>query len=441
MESQNHKNFYPNTLELIKETANQLSKDYPDQKLFNNTIEKLLKPARVIKKDLEIESDSGEKLTFMALRSQHNNALGPYKGGIRFHPDLYEDEVKALSTLMSLKCALAGIPFGGGKGGIKVNPKLLSKNELRLLSIAYSREFAGHFGKFLDVPAPDVNTNGKIMSWMLEGFRKKTGDNSPATFTGKPVELGGSLGRIQATGFGGVAVLRVYAEKENLVPAETSVAVQGFGNVGYWFAKLAQDEGYKIVAISDSTGAIINKDGLDIDKYKDLKDKHRSFKNAIEITGDELKTNEDLLTMDVDVLVPSALEDVITSKNMKKIQAKVIIETANGPTTSEAEKYLTENGVDVIPDILCSAGGVVTSYFEWYQNIHSETWSEEKVLDKLDQYMRTAFLSAYQIKQEKEIPYKFAASYIAVKRIIDTMMNGKQESKTISKLKTSSETA
>ena len=423
----NHKSFYSNTIKLIDETAEILVLEYPEKKLFNKNINRLKKPTNVIKNKLRIESDNGEKLTFQAFRSQHNNALGPYKGGIRFHPDLDEDEVKALSTLMSLKCALSSIPFGGGKGGIKVNPKELTNNELKKLSLAYAETFSDHFGKFLDVPAPDVNTNGQIMSWMLEGFGNKTGDNSPATFTGKPLEIGGSLGRIQATGFGGVVILKGYAQKQNLIPSETRIAVQGFGNVGYWFAKLAQDEGFKIVAISDSSGAIINDNGLDIDAYKELKDKYRSFKKVAEIVGTELKRNEDLLTMNVDILVPSALEDVITSDNMEKIQAKAIIETANGPTTSEAEYYLTQKGVDIIPDILCSAGGVITSYFEWYQNIHAETWLEEKVLEELDVYMRNAFLAVYKVKQEKNLSYRHAASYIAVKRIVDEMIAEKPE--------------
>ena len=218
------------------------------------------------------------------------------------------------------------------------------------------------------------------MIWLLEGFAEKTGDVSPATFTGKPVQNGGSLGRIQATGFGGVVILKSYAEKNGLTPSKTSVAIQGFGNVGYWFAKLAQKEGFKIVAISDSSGAIIDANGLDVQELKNDKVQYGSLKKAAFQNGWEIKTNQDLLTMDVDILVPSALEDVITSENMEKIQAKAIIETANGPTTSEAEKYLNKKGVEIIPDILCSAGGVITSYFEWYQNIYSESWSEEKVL-------------------------------------------------------------
>lgn len=423
MTNNNNKLFYSNTLKLIDETAELLIADYQDKKQFREIIQQLKQPDKVIKKEIKIKSDTGETLSFNAFRSQHNNALGPYKGGIRFHPDLYEDEVKALSTLMSMKCALAGIPFGGGKGGIKVDPKKLSDNELKNLSITYAREFAHYFGKHLDVPAPDVNTNGQIMSWMLEGYSEMTGDNSPATFTGKPIQNGGSLGRIQATGFGGVAILKAYAEKNALTPSETSIAVQGFGNVGYWFAKLARDAGFRIVAISDSSGAIIDKDGLDIDKFKNLKDQYGSFRKAAKQIGVEIKTNQDLLKMDVDILVPSALEDVITIDNMKNIQAKIIIETANGPTSSAAGKYLTQKGIDIIPDILCSAGGVITSYFEWYQNIHSETWSVHKVLDELEKYMQNAFSAVYAIKKEENLSYKHAASYIALKRIVDAMLD------------------
>ena len=429
MENNTKGQFYSNTLEIIDETSKLLISDYQNKNKFIKIIDRLKKPDRVIKKELEITSDNGESLMFTALRSQHNNTHGPYKGGIRFHPDLYEDEVKALSTLMSLKCSLSGIPFGGGKGGIKVDPKELTENELRSLSIAYAHEFAPHFGKFIDVPAPDVNTNGQIMIWLLEGFAEKTGDVSPATFTGKPVQNGGSLGRIQATGFGGVVILKSYAEKNSLIPSKTRVAIQGFGNVGYWFAKLAQKEGFKIVAISDSSGAIIDTNGLDVQELKNDKVQYGSLKKAAFQNGWEIKTNQDLLTMDVDILVPSALEDVITSENMEKIQAKAIIETANGPTTSEAEKYLNKKGVEIIPDILCSAGGVITSYFEWYQNIYSESWSEEKVLSQLDRYMQNAFNAVYEAKQEKGISYRFAASYIAIKRIVDGILEQEEQEK------------
>jgi glutamate dehydrogenase len=410
--------FYTNTVELIENTASIMAGDYPDKTSFMEKIEYIKKPEVLIRKNLTLKTQDGKDLSFLSFRSQHNNVLGPYKGGIRFHPDVCEDEVKALSILMSLKCSLAGIPFGGGKGGIRVDPKALSEDDLEKLSKMYASEFSRHFGKELDVPAPDMNTNGKIMAWMLEAYNEKTGESSQATFTGKPLEIGGSQGRIQATGFGGLVVLKSYAEKEKLNPAEVSVAVQGFGNVGYWFAVLAQEEGFKIVAVSDSSGAFFDVDGLNIEEIKSLKDEFGSFKAAAEQKNLQLHTNQELLTMEVDVLVPSAIENMITVENMKDIKAKTIIETANGPTTNEAESYLTKNGVDVIPDTLGSAGGVITSYFEWYQNMHDESWSEEKVLQELTQYMQKAFETVYEIKKNKNITYRQAAAYIAVQRII-----------------------
>ena len=418
METHIVKSFYRNTVELIENTEALLVDEYKDRDSLTQKIDYIKEPEAFIRKKITIETDAGKNLSFLSFRSQHSHVLGPYKGGIRFHPDVNEDEVKALSILMSLKCALAGIPFGGGKGGIRVDPKTLSENELEKLSKVYATEYARHFGKNLDVPAPDVNTNGKIMAWMLEGYNQATGDDSPATFTGKPLEIGGSLGRIQATGFGGVAILKAYAEKKGLDPSEVSVAIQGFGNVGYWFAKLAEDAGFKIVAISDSSGAVIDYVGLNVDDYKSLKDKFVSFKNAAEQNGFPLRSNDDLLTLDVDILVPAALEDMINKKNMKNIKAKAIIETANGPTTNEAENYLSKIGVDVIPDILGSAGGVITSYFEWYQNMHEESWTEEKVFAELTRYMQNAFDNVYQVKQEKNLTYRQAAFYISVKRII-----------------------
>jgi len=419
METHVNQSFFSNTVKLIEDTAEFLADQYPDKRLFAQKIDYLKKPNRVIRKKIEVKTNGGSPHTFLSFRSQHNNVLGPYKGGIRFHPEVNEDEVKALSMLMSLKCSLTGIPFGGAKGGIRVDPKTMDDNDLEILSKAYAAKFSKYFGENLDVPAPDVNTNGKIMAWMLEEFNKKTGENSLATFTGKPINIGGSLGRIQATGFGGVVILKAYIKKQGKDPSDVKVAIQGFGNVGYWFAKLAEEEGFKIVAISDSSGAVIDNLGLKIDACKSLKDEFGSFKNAADQGNFVLRSNEELLTMEVDVLVPSALEDMITKNNMEKIKARAIIETANGPTTSEAENYLTQKGIDVIPDILGSAGGVVTSYFEWYQNTHSETWTEEKVLDKLDEYMQKAFQSVYEIKQEKNLSYKQAASYIAVKRIIN----------------------
>lgn len=411
--------FHSSTVKLIEETAVLLAVEFADKELFFKKIEQIKKPVRVLRKKLKIKSDNGKSLTFTSFRSQHNNVLGPFKGGIRFHPEVSENEVKALSILMSLKCSLGGIPFGGAKGGIIVDPKTLTESELEQLSRAYAVKFSKHLGKNLDIPAPDVNTNEKIMAWMLEGFNMVTGENSPAAFTGKPIINGGSLGRTQATGFGGVVILKAYSEKKGLHPSQVRIAIQGFGNVGYWFAKLAEEEGFKIVAISDSSGAIINNRGLNVDACKSLKNEFGSFKSGVENNHLTLRSNEELLSMDVDILVPSALENMITKNNMENIKAKAIIETANGPVSNEAENYLTQKGIDVLPDILGSAGGVIVSYFEWFQNMHLETWTEEKVLNELSKYMLRAFQLVYVVSQEKNLTYRQAASYIAIRRIIN----------------------
>lgn len=418
LNNQNTKSFYVNTVELIEDTAKILINEYSDKDYFKKKIEFIKEPEVLIREELKVKMHDGTDRIFLSFRSQHNHVLGPYKGGIRFHPNVNEDEVKALSILMSFKCSLAGIPFGGGKGGIRVDPKNLSEEDLKNLSKEYASVYARHFGKNLDVPAPDVNTNGKIMSWMLEEYNEKTGETSPATFTGKPIENGGSLGRTQATGFGGAVILEEYAKSEKMDFSKTSVAVQGFGNVGYWFAVFAEKLGFKIVAISDSSGAIIDQNGLSVVEVKKLKENYGSLSNAANHKNIKLYSNNDLLTMEVDVLVPAALEDMITIKNMTDIKAKAIIETANGPTTNEAEAYLTNKGVDIIPDVLGSAGGVITSYFEWYQNIHSETWEEEKVFSELSKYMQNAFQAVYEIKQKMSLTYRQAALFIAIKRII-----------------------
>jgi glutamate dehydrogenase len=411
--------FHSSTVKLIEETALLLADEFADKKLFFQKIGQLKKPVRILRKKLKIKADNGESLTFSSFRSQHNNVLGPFKGGIRFHPEVSEDEVKALSILMSLKCALGGIPFGGAKGGIKVDPKTLTENELEHLSKAYAVKYSNFLGRNLDIPAPDVNTNEKMMAWMLESFNMVTGENSPAAFTGKPIKNGGSLGRTQATGFGGVVILKAYTEKKGMHPSQVRIAIQGFGNVGYWFAKLAEKEGFKVVAISDSSGAIIDNQGLSVDTCKSLKNEFGSFKSVAEHNHLTLRSNEELLSMEADILVPSALENMITKNNMENIKAKAIIETANGPASGEAENYLTQKGIDVIPDILGSAGGVIVSYFEWFQNMHFETWTEEKVLNELSIYMLRAFQSVYTVRQEKNLSYRQAASYIAIRRIIN----------------------
>lgn len=414
--------FFDSVIKQIDEISNLLENDYADKKLFKKIISEIKKPQRVVKKTLTIFSDKGKKVSFLSFRSQHNNALGPYKGGIRYHVNVCEDEVKALSILMSLKCSLAGIPYGGAKGGIKVDVLKLSQKELEKLSKTYAKTYSKYIGEKIDVPAPDVNTNGQIMAWMLEAYEEKIGLKSPGTFTGKPIEIGGSLGRNEATGRGGVFVLKEFAKKEKLVSSKTKIAVQGFGNVGFWFSKFAKDLGFKIIAVSDSSGAIVNEKGLDPDKLNELKNEFGSFKEISIKKNFKFISNEDLMVLPVDILVPAALEAVINKDNANKIKAKVILEMANGPITFEAEEILLKNKKEILPDILCNSGGVTTSYFEWAQNLQGISWSEDKVNEELKVYMVKAFDSVYGVARKKKLPFRVAANYISLKRIVDAMI-------------------
>jgi glutamate dehydrogenase len=400
-------------LKQIKDYSSVLAEDYEDKKTFKKAIDAILIPQRIIKGKISVNVD-GKKKTFQAFRIQHNDARGPFKGGIRFHPNVTEDEVRALATLMSLKCAVAGIPYGGAKGGVVVDPSKLSKDELKDLSTSYAKFIAPYIGVWRDVPAPDVNTDGQVMSWMLETYEKKIGLLSPGTFTGKPLELGGSLGRTEATGQGGVFVLDVYARAKGIKVKSSTVAVQGFGNVGFWFAKLAKELGFRVVAISDSKGGVYDKKGVDVDKLMRLKEEGKML--PINITNDEL------LTLPITFLVPAALENSITKDNVGKIRAKVIIEMANGPTTSEADKYLYEKGIDVVPDILANSGGVTVSYFEWVQNLSGYYWTKERVNLELKNIITKAFMDIYKVKTLKKISFRGAANYLSLKRMVDAMM-------------------
>lgn len=413
---------FQNAQKQIDDVVDVISSDYQDQTRFKKAIELLKKPQKVHKKKLTIKMDNGKNKSFQAFRSQHNDARGPFKGGIRFHPQVTEDEVKALSTWMSIKCAVAGIPYGGGKGGIAVNPRELSEKELMQLSQKYAEFLFPHIGPWIDVPAPDVNTGGREMSWMLEAYEKKLGSHAPATFTGKPIELGGSLGREEATGQGGVYILQNYIKYKKRLPKKTNIAVQGFGNVGYWFAKLASDLGYKIVAVSDSSGGVYKSSGLNIDKLKNLKESLGSFVEVAKSKNFKFISNEDLLALKVDILVPSALENAINFKNPKNIKAKVIIEMANGPVTPDAEEFLIKNKVDIVPDVLSNSGGVTVSYFEWVQNLHGYRWSKEKVNEELKIIMDQAFAEIQKVVEQKKISYRKATFSLAVKKIVDAMM-------------------
>lgn len=409
----------------LEEVALLLREDYPEEERarFDAAITKLKQPQQIIEGELEVEMDDGSIQKFKAFRSQHNDARGPFKGGVRFHPGVTRDEVAALSTWMTWKSAVTNIPYGGGKGGVIVDPRSLSDSELQRLSRAYARLIAEHVGPWTDIPAPDVNTTGQIMAWFVDEWQKvmkeKRGfvpENPFATFTGKPLTLGGSEGREEATGLGGVYILDEIASKLSWKDAsKKTIAIQGFGNVGYWFARHAHDLGYKIVAVSGSRGGIYDKTALDPQKV--LADKEAGNWNKYEQIS-----NEDLLELDVDVLVPAALENVITKDNVDAIKAEVIIEMANGPVTPEADKVLEAKEVIQIPDVLANAGGVTTSYLEWVQNLHGYSWTRDEVVDKLKPLMVEAFDTMWETKQSSKASFRMATYMTAVKRVVDAMM-------------------
>lgn len=378
-------------------------------------IERLKYPDRYVEVSIPLKLDNGQQRIFTGFRSQHNNARGPYKGGIRFHQQVNLDEVRALSFWMSFKNAVVNVPFGGGKGGIIVDPKSLSEGDLERLSRGYIQKIAPLIGPQTDVPAPDVNTNGKIMGWMLDEYEKITGTKAPATFTGKSLDNGGSQGRTEATGFGGGYVLRE-ALKAKVVDlgSDLSIAIQGFGNVATYFAEAAKTAGFKVVALSDSKGGIYNPDGIDIAAAEE----HKKQTGALSgLAGAKDITNAELLELPVSVLVPAALENVLTADNANNIKAKLIIEMANGPTTTEADAIFSQRGIITIPDILSNSGGVATSYFEWYQNMHNEQWTKEDVLTKLDDLMTKAFAAVLQERNKYNTTFRNAAYIVAANRI------------------------
>jgi glutamate dehydrogenase len=381
-------------------------------------VEQLKRPDRYTEVSIPIKLDDGSQRIFTGFRSQHNNARGPYKGGIRYHQDVSLDEVRALSFWMSFKNAVVNVPFGGGKGGIIVNPKELSEQELEQLSRGFARKIAPLIGPEMDVPAPDVNTNGQIMGWMLDEYQKLSGNKSMATFTGKSLDNGGSEGRTEATGFGGGYVLK-QALAHNLVPDnQKTIAIQGFGNVATYLAEATKDMGFKIVALSDSKGGIYNEQGIDVGAAEEHKKQTGALKD---LAGSTNITNEELLELDVAVLVPAALENVLTADNAGKVKAKFILEMANGPTTPEADAVFAAKGIPVIPDILANSGGVATSYYEWYQNTHNEKWGKEDVLKKLEAQMTQAFNDVLEKKNQYNTTFRTAAYILGAERIIEEM--------------------
>ena len=394
----------------------------------------LNQPKRVINVNIPLIMNDGSVRVFPSYRVQYNDARGPTKGGIRFHPDVDMEEVKELAFLMALKCAVANIPFGGAKGGIKVDPEELNEGELQRLSRAYIREYADFLGPYRDIPAPDVNTNPKIMGWMLDEYEKIAGLKAPAVITGKPLPIGGSEGRLYSTSLGGAIILREHLAASARHGKGADVAIQGFGNVGSHLARILDEWGYRVVAVSDSKSGIYDEKGLDVKKLNSLAGQGKKIHESG--VGRKI-TNEELLELDVDVVVPAAVEDVINAGNVEKIRAKVILELANGPVTAEADDYLESKGFTVLPDILANSGGVIVSYFEWVQNLYGYYWSEDEVNVKLEEYMTKAFSDIERVRAQENTSYRKAAYILAVKRILEAEKargringrNGKQAGK------------
>ena len=365
----------------------------------------------------DIKLKSGK--SYKAYRVQHNNKSGPYKGGIRYHKNVSLNEVRALAILMSLKTAALDLPMGGGKGGVAVNPREISKDELEELSRKYVRHLAQHIGPDKDVPAPDVNTNSMVIDWMVDEYNKAAGKDGKTSFTGKGLGNGGSQGRVAATGSGGVVVLREALKQAGKEKTSIRYAVQGFGNVGYYFAAAAQAEhtSWSLIGVADSSCVLYSKKGLDPKELGDFKQTGSHF-DSFKKPGVDILDSEDFVKLDVDVLVLAALEDAVNSQNMKFIKAKYIVEMANGPVTSSAHKYLTNKGTVVLPDIIANGGGVVVSYLEWLQNKKSEHWSEVKVNEQLEQYMTHAVKKMYSVSKDKNVSLKEAAAIIALENLI-----------------------
>jgi glutamate dehydrogenase (NAD(P)+) len=382
----------------------------------------LREPRRELVVHFPVKMDDGSVQVYTGYRVQHNLGRGPAKGGIRYHQDVSLDEVKALAMWMTWKCAVVGIPYGGGKGGVIVDPKKLSQKELEALTRRFFTEIEVLIGPEKDIPAPDVNTNAQIMAWMMDTYSMHVGYTVPGVVTGKPISLGGSEGRNEATARGTVYCILEAAQEVGISVKKARVSIQGFGNAGSIAARLITDEGATVVAVSDSTGGIHNPDGLDIGRVIAWKKEHgtvQGFPGSIDIS------NAEVLEVDCDILIPAALENQITSRNVGRIKARLVAEAANGPTTPEADQQMFQRGVFMIPDILCNAGGVTVSYFEWVQDLNRDHWSESVVNSKLKEIMVKAFHETLTIAKRDEVDMRTAAYLLAVQRVADaTSMRG-----------------
>lgn len=389
----------------------------------DGVLSRLKRPERVLEATLSVTLDDGSLETVKSYRSQYNGDRGPYKGGIRYHPDVSRDEVKALSGWMAYKCAVVDIPYGGGKGGIVIDPADYSETELEAITRAFAAELRPFIGVDEDVPAPDVNTGPREMNWIKDTYETLENTTEPGVITGKSIDSGGSAGRVEATGRAVMLTAREAFDYLDRELEDATVAVEGYGNAGWIAARLLSAQGASVVAVSDSSGAVFDSDGLDAEAVKDHKDETGSVTGYADAT--EEITDEELLTLDVDILIPAALENAIDEDLAADVAADMIVEAANGPLTPDADALLEERDIYVFPDLLASAGGVIVSYFEWVQNRQRYSWSEERVNDELETVMETAFADLVAIYEERDLPsFRTAAYVVAIERILAASEQG-----------------
>ncbi|MGE7696381.1 Glu/Leu/Phe/Val family dehydrogenase [Lysinibacillus sp. NPDC094177] len=398
-------NLFTSTQVVIQEALNRLG--------YDEAMYELLKePLRMLQVRIPVKMDDGTTKVFTGYRAQHNDAVGPTKGGVRFHPAVSEEEVKALSMWMTLKCGIVDLPYGGGKGGVICDPRQMSMDEIEKLSRGYVRAVSQIVGPTKDIPAPDVFTNAQIMAWMMDEYSRMDEFNSPGFITGKPLVLGGSQGRDRATAQGVTIVIQEAAKKRGIEIKGARVVIQGFGNAGSFLAKFMHDLGAKVIGISDAYGALHDPEGLDIDYLLDRRDSFGTVTTLFENTI----SNKELLELDCDILVPAAIENQITADNAHNVKANIVVEAANGPTTAEATRILTDRGILLVPDVLASAGGVTVSYFEWVQNNQGYYWTEEEVEERLYKKMVDAFENVYTTATTRNINMRLAAYMVGVRR-------------------------
>ncbi len=408
---------------IFEDAIRRLDRAFQYAEIDQEAVERLKHPKQILEVSIPVRMDDGSLRVFTGFRVRHDDTRGPTKGGIRYHPDVNLAEVKALAFWMTFKCAVAGLPYGGGKGGVIVNPKELSRMELERLTRGFVEQIADFIGPETDVPAPDVYTNAMIMGWMMDEYSKIHRRRTPAVITGKPIPLGGSLGRDDATGRGAYHCIKELEQKRGWNPEEIRVAVQGFGNAGQHIARLLHADGYRVLAVSDSRGGIYTSDGFDIPSLIHVKNESRKLaavyceESVCEVVEADTITNEQLLELDVDLLIPAALENQITKENADRIRAPVIVEVANGPITGDADQILNEKAKLVVPDILANAGGVTVSYFEWVQNKAGYYWTLDEVHSRLHEIMSREFNAVYDFMEQKGIDMRTAAYALALNRI------------------------